>query len=113
MYKRQIRKIREDEVEKIREKMAVHIKEIEDAKQVISGQEDVLQTVLDDVKDKPEMKTKSENAKSLRRDIESQVRSHQQELSFYQDHDDCPTCKQGIEHEFKAGIISEKDTKLA
>jgi DNA repair exonuclease SbcCD ATPase subunit len=108
-----IRKIREDEVEKIREKMAVHIKEIEDAKQVISGQEDVLQTVLDDVKDKPEMKTKSEKAKSLRRDIESQVRSHQQELSFYQDHDDCPTCKQGIEHEFKAGIISEKDTKLA
>ena len=101
-----IRKIREDEVEKIREKMAVHIKEIEDAKQVISGQEDVLQTVLDDVKDKPEMKTKSEKAKSLRRDIESQVRSHQQELSFYQDHDDCPTCKQGIEHEFKAGIIS-------
>ena len=108
-----IRKIREDEVEKIREKMAVHIKEIENAKQVISGQEDVLQTVLDDVKDKPEMKTKSEKAKSLRRDIESQVRSHQQELSFYQDHDDCPTCKQGIEHEFKAGIISEKDTKLA
>ena len=107
-----IRKIREDEVEKIREKMAVHIKEIEDAKHVISTQEGVLATVLDDVKDKPEMKAKSEKAKSLRRDIESQVRSHQQELSFYQDHDDCPTCKQGIEHEFKAGIISEKDTKL-
>jgi len=108
-----IRKIREDEVEKIREKMAVHIKEIEDAKVVINEQEGVLQTVLDDVKDKPEMKAKSEKAKSLRRDIESQVRSHQQELSFYQDHDDCPTCKQGIEHEFKAGIISEKDTKLS
>mgnify|MGYP001572164505 FL=1 len=108
-----IRKIREDEVEKIREKMAVHIKEIEDAKHVISTQEGILATVLDDVKDKPEMKAKSEKAKSLRRDIESQVRSHQQELSFYQDHDDCPTCKQGIEHEFKAGIISEKDTKLA
>ena len=107
-----IRKIREDEVEKIREKMAVHIKEIEDAKHVISTQEGILATVLDDVKDKPEMKAKSEKAKSLRRDIESQVRSHQQELSFYQDHDDCPTCKQGIEHEFKAGIISEKDTKL-
>jgi len=108
-----IRKIREVEVEKIREKMAIHIKDIEEAKEVINEQEGVLQTVLDDVKDKPEMKAKSEKAKSLRRDIESQVRSHQQELSFYQDHDDCPTCKQGIEHEFKAGIISEKDTKLA
>ena len=108
-----IRKIREVEVEKIREKMAIHIKDIEEAKEVINEQEGVLQTVLDDVKDKPEMKAKSEKAKSLRRDIESQVRSHQQELSFYQDHDDCPTCKQGIEHEFKAGIISEKDNKLA
>ena len=108
-----IRKIREVEVEKIREKMAIHIKDIEEAKEVINEQEGVLQTVLDDVKDKPEMKAKSEKAKSLRRDIESQVRSHQQELSFYKDHDDCQTCKQGIEHEFKAGIISEKDNKLA
>lgn len=107
-----IRKIREDEVEKIREKMAIHIKEIEEAKRVIGLQNETLAVILDDIEDKPEMKAKSEKAKSLRRDIESQIRSHQKELSFYHDNDDCPTCKQGIAHEFKAGIIVEKDEKI-
>ena len=107
-----IRKIREDEVEKIREKMAIHIKEIEEAKRVIGFQNETLAVILDDIEDKPEMKAKSEKAKSLRRDIESQIRSHQKELSFYHDNDDCPTCKQGIAHEFKAGIIVEKDEKI-
>ncbi len=108
-----IRKIREDEVEKIREKMAVHIKEIEDAKVIMDQEQDVIEGYANDINDKAEVKQKYEKAKSLRRDIESQMRAHQKELSFYKDHDDCPTCKQGIEHEFKASIISEKDTKVA
>jgi DNA repair exonuclease SbcCD ATPase subunit len=107
-----IRKIREDEAEKIREKMSAHIKDIESAKAIMDIQNDILEICLDDIKDKADMKAKSEKAKSLRRDIESQVRSHEKELSFYKDHDDCPTCKQGIEHDFKVGIITEKDKKV-
>lgn len=107
-----IRAIKEEEVDKIKEKMAAHIKDVESAKTVIEQQNSELDIVVDDIKDKPEMKAKSEKAKSLRRDIESQVRSHQTELSFYKDHDDCPTCKQGIDHEFKAGIVIEKDAKV-
>lgn len=107
-----IRKMKEVEAEKIREKMNAHLKDIESAKAIIETQNDVLDTVLDDIKDKPEMQSKSEKAKSLRRDIESQMRSHQKELSFYKDHDDCPTCKQGIEQAFKAGIITDKDIKV-
>ena len=107
-----IRKIRESEAEKIREKMAIHIKDIEDAQTHIETMQDIIQVCIDDIHDKAEMKAKSEKAKSLRRDIESQMRSHQKELSFYKDHDDCPTCKQGIEHDFKAGIITDKDAKV-
>ena len=107
-----IRKIREDEVDKIREKMASHIKDIEAAKKLMEAEHDIIAVCVKDIEDKPAVKAKSEKAKSLRRDIESQIRSHQKELSFYKDHDDCPTCKQGIEHEFKAGIITEKDKKV-
>ena len=107
-----IRKMKEVEAEKIREKMGAHLKDIENAKVIIETQNAALDVVLDDIKDKPDMQAKSEKAKSLRRDIESQMRSHQKELSFYKDHDDCPTCKQGIEQAFKAGIISDKDIKV-
>ena len=107
-----IREMKEVEAEKIRDKMGAHLKDIENAKAVIETQNVELEAVLDDIKDKPDMQKKSEKAKSLRRDIESQMRSHQKELSFYKDHDDCPTCKQGIEQAFKAGIISDKDIKV-
>jgi DNA repair exonuclease SbcCD ATPase subunit len=111
-HNKSIRQIREDEADKIREKMAAHIKTIEEAKEVMETKNDELDTLIDEVKDKPEMKAKSEKAKSFRRDIESQIRSYQKELAFYHDHDDCPTCKQGIEHDFKASIIVAKDEKV-
>ena len=107
-----IRKMKEVEAEKIREKMATHIKDIEGAQVIIETMQDDIQVCIDGIHDKADMKAKSEKAKSFRRDIESQMRTHQKELSFYKDHDDCPTCKQGIEHEFKAGIITDKDAKV-
>jgi len=107
-----IRKIRETEVGKIKEKMCTHLKTINDDQEQIEGIQDLLTAEADKISDKPVVKSKMEKAKSFRRDIESQVRSHAKELSFYKDHDDCPTCKQGIEHDFKAGIITEKDTKV-
>jgi chromosome segregation ATPase len=33
-------------------------------------------------------------------------------MSFYAKHDNCPTCKQGIQHDFKETILSENDLKL-
>ena len=107
-----IKDIKEAEVDKIKEKMTVHIDAIEKAKSIMKTQNGVLDIILDDIEDKPEMKAKSEKAKSFRRDIESQLRSYHKELAFYHDHDDCPTCKQGIEHSFKANMIVEKDEKV-
>ncbi len=107
-----IKDIKEAEVDKIKEKMSVHIDAIEKAKGIMKTQNDILDVILDDIEDKPEMKAKSEKAKSFRRDIESQLRSYHKELAFYHDHDDCPTCKQGIDHSFKTNMIVEKDEKV-
>ena len=107
-----IRKIREDEVEKIRDKMSEHIKTIEEKQKLIESIQDIITVCLDDIQDKASIKAKIEKGRSLRQDIESSIRLHQKELSFYKDHDDCPTCKQGIEHDFKQDIMATKDAKL-
>ena len=44
--------------------------------------------------------------------FESQINKLNKELSFYEEHDDCPTCKQGIPHEFKEGIQQERLDKI-
>ena len=41
------------------------------------------------------------------------IREQKKELTFYENHDDCPTCKQGIPHEFKESIATEKKTKIS
>lgn len=106
-----IRKIREDEVEKIREKMNEHISKIENEKTEIESTQEAIEELLKTISDKASIKSKIEKAKSLRRDLESALRSHTKELAFYHDHDNCPTCKQGIEHNFKQNIVQEKTQK--
>ena len=107
-----IRKIREDEVNKIREKMSEHISKIEEEKEAIEQIQTNIEELIKTIEDKASIKNKIEKAKSLRRDLESALRNYNKELSFYHDHDNCPTCKQGIEHDFKENIVSEKSTKV-
>ena len=108
-----IRKIREDEVAKIREKMGGHIETIEKEKEHIESIEGNITSLIETIEDKTGVKAKVEKAKSLRRDIEATLRSNQKELSFFHDHDNCPTCKQGIEHDFKQEKITAGDKKVA
>lgn len=108
-----IRKIREGEVDKIKEKMGEHIATIEAEKKAIEEIQDKIEELLKTITDKATTSSKYEKAKSLRRDLEANLRSIAKELSFYEDHDNCPTCKQGIEHSFKDGIINEKGQKLS
>ena len=53
---------------------------------------------------------KLENFKS---EFSRKIREQKQELEFYHSHDDCPTCKQGIPHDFKETMSSEKQSKIA
>ena len=107
-----IRKIREDEVAKIREKMSEHISKIEEEKEAISQIQDNIEEVIKTINDKQSVKDKKEKAKHLHLDLSTALRNHKKELTFYHDHDNCPTCKQGIEHEFKENIVTEKGVKI-
>jgi DNA repair exonuclease SbcCD ATPase subunit len=107
-----IRKLRETEVSKIREKMSEHINNIEELKSKIETIQDIIEVLLSDIDDKNSVKNKLEKAKTLQRDLETTLRNHKKELMFYNDNDDCPTCKQGINYDFKTHIIALKDEKV-
>ena len=106
-----IRKIRETEVDKIREKMQGHLDTIETKMAVIETLNDEIAELIAPISDKKSVREKIEKAKSIKRDLEGNIRSFDSDLSFYHDNDNCPTCKQGIDHEFKDEAIKEKTTK--
>jgi len=107
-----IRKIREDEVIKIREKMTEQIKKIEKEKEEIELIQTQIEELIQTISDKQSVKGKIDKANKLKRDLEIALSNHNKELSFYHDNDNCPTCKQGIEHTFKENIVTEKSKKV-
>ena len=106
-----IRKIRKVEVEKIREKMQVHIEKIESCKDIIEGIEVQIDELYVQISDKADVDKKIKEATDIRRDLGQNLRNFVKDLNFYHDNDNCPVCKQGIEHDFKETVVKEKEDK--
>lgn len=49
---------------------------------------------------------------SIREKLQDKVNSLAKEVGFYHDNDNCPTCKQGIDHEFKDQIVSTRSEEI-
>lgn len=106
-----IRKIRETEVEKIRDKMTAHINSIEERNELICKINDEMQELYATIDDKATVKEKFTEAGRLKQDLETKNKTFEKELRFYHDNDNCPTCKQGIDHDFKNNVVEEKSRK--
>lgn len=107
----EIRKIKEVEVSKIKERMGVEIDAVEGKNEIIDTQDEIIKTLYDDISDKADEKQKFQDATENRNELERQRITFDKELSFYEHNDDCPTCKQGIAHDFKQDQINEKNNK--
>jgi len=107
-----IRKIRQDEVDKIKEKMNEHISKIETEKTEIETCQEGIEKLLSTIADKRDVQTRNERAQSLIQQMQLNLTSAMKELAFYHDNDNCPTCKQGIEHDFKESVVSEKSARI-
>jgi small-conductance mechanosensitive channel len=109
----EIRKLKTVEVDKIKEKMGGHIDDIEEKNNRIDTQDEIIKVFYDDISDKPNEKQKFTDATEKRAELERSRVQFEKELSFYEHNDDCPTCKQGIEHDFKQEQIIDKNQQKA
>lgn len=58
------------------------------------------------------VKTKLQELMSLETDIMNKMKRINKDLEFYHDNDQCPTCKQGLDHIFKAETLNKKNNQL-
>ena len=108
-----IRNLKTIEVDKIKEKMSGHIDDIENKNTTIDSQDEIIKVLYDDISDKPDEKQKFADATEKRAELERSRVQFEKELSFYEHNDDCPTCKQGIAHDFKQEQIIDKNQQKA
>lgn len=106
-----IRKLREVEVTKIKEKIKDQIIKLDEEIIIIDKLESSVTEYLTTIEDKAVLKKKFETYKNLKTDLEYKKTAFEKELIFYHNHDNCPTCKQGIGVDFKSHIVIEKEEK--
>ena len=70
---------------------------------------DVLQKKIDD---KVSVERKSKKLLQLESKIETNIKKNEKDIAFYEEHDNCPTCKQVIVGEFKAEQVTERKSKV-
>lgn len=112
-----IRRIRETEVSKIQERVATILTEIEIENVTINDIQAEIEALLASIADKAAVDKKFDKIKGLRFELAAKRKTLTTTLNFYVNHDECPTCKQGIEHKDEAitenqGAIDELDSAI-
>jgi SpoVK/Ycf46/Vps4 family AAA+-type ATPase len=80
------------------------VSETETAIQVVS---DNILSLSAQIEDHDKVSKRKLKLRQMETDLETKIRKFKKEISFFHDHDNCPTCRQGIDHGFK-DIISDK-----
>jgi DNA repair exonuclease SbcCD ATPase subunit len=73
------------------------------------GQRDEL---MDKVQDSEAVSERMKKLKPLASKLVENVTKLREEIAFFEQHDDCPVCKQMINDEFKSSAIEERNTKV-
>lgn len=107
----EIQKIKLTEVEKIKSKVRENLEQIELEKKQTEDYELNITELSSTITDKAKQKKLHEQVKTLLYDLETKERDYKKEIEFYSKHDNCPTCKQGIDHDFKTEIVEERSSK--
>lgn len=62
--------------------------------------------------DQHTISSKLQKMEQLKVQLKSKINNAEKTINFFHDHDSCPTCKQGIDHEFKSETIKTKTSQI-
>lgn len=107
-----IRAMKTIEMDKIKDKVKIQLATIESETALKENTEAKVDELLKGIGDKKPTQQKLKTLQEIEHDLSTKLKSLRKELSFYEDHDNCPTCKQGIEHEFKSQTVNKHSGKI-
>jgi len=116
LYKKHIDSLRvnNEELIKHKEEKIVTIEEdISNANQQISLLGHSIEQANSSISDQPKVSKKIQKLSDLSKQVELKLSKLQKEIEFFKEHDDCPVCRQGIQHEHKQEIVERDSQALA
>jgi len=116
MVKEHLKEIQTKNEQFIREKKAA----LEDIEKKIKEATVTKQEFSEEIKDKADslanlgtVTAKIDRLKSLRAQMEAKTSALNKEIEFFNNHDNCPTCKQTISEDFSCEIVEQRKSEIA
>ena len=78
----------------------------------LKDKEEDLAKLRTQVIEEEKIRTKLNQLSKLEDKIKDKVKTLKKDIQFFDTHDDCPTCNQSIDEDFKAKVIDEKEDKV-
>ena len=71
-----------------------------------------IQTLNEQISDKNKVEKKKQKVLDLEKKLEDKIRAIKREVKFFEENDNCPTCKQGIHEEFKREKLTSRAEQM-
>lgn len=65
------------------------------------------------ISDQDKVRNRLEKIRDISRQVDLRLEKLRKETQFFTSHDDCPTCRQGIDHDHKSTIIEKSNIQIA
>ena len=116
LYKKHIESLKQNNDEIIAQKqlqIGQLNEQIESANTRVRAIEVEIQKHNSSIDDQDKINTRSAKLASLSRQMDNKLEKIKKELEFFQQSNDCPTCRQGIAHEHKSEIVDKNNTQVS
>jgi DNA repair exonuclease SbcCD ATPase subunit len=107
----EIQRMKLMEVDKLKSRATELMTAVDVCKAAISDHESHADELKSTILDAEKQRNMLDKIRSLERELRLKQKTLEKEIDFYSNHDNCPTCKQGIAHEFKSDVLVEKRNK--
>jgi DNA repair exonuclease SbcCD ATPase subunit len=98
-------------IEQKRQKIREHQEGVDNHSIDIETLMEQVEALNQQVADQDKVTTRKTKLIQMEASLEDRVRKLNKEIQFFHDHDNCPTCKQGIDHDFKNETIQSRQLK--
>jgi DNA repair exonuclease SbcCD ATPase subunit len=98
-------------IDRQNDKIATYRNENQDLAEKSAHVSNIVTALQTEIEDQIKVSKKSTTLRDFKRDIEEKASKFGKEIRFYEKNDNCPTCKQAIDPEFKERIISTRNAK--
>lgn len=107
-----IRKSNDNSIKEIENKIQEAIDKIESYIDLVNQKQEEEANLRKSISDQNSVIKKRENITGLIKSLKDKLKKLDSDINFYHSNDNCPTCKQGIDHTFKDNILETKKKSI-